>query len=199
MPQNSGPPATKFQLLDSDATFGWASIVLHWITAIIVVALWYFGKSIFNGPPEESDAMRGLHVSLAASAWLIIFARSIWRLRSGHPRAKGQSVRIHRIAKLAHYIMLLVLGLMLLSGPLLVWSGENSISVFGWLSIPSPLSASEALREFAWFIHSNSSMVLLALVLLHIGGALKHLMFHSDDTIARMIWPGRRTAKKGES
>lgn len=199
MPQNSASPATKFQLLDSDATFGWASILLHWITAIIVVALWYFGKSILNGPPEDSDAMRDLHVSLAANAWLIIFARVVWRVRSGHPHVKGQSLRMHRIAKLAHYIMLLVLGLMLFSGPLLIWSGENSIDVFGLLTIPSPLSASESLREVAWFIHSNSSMALLVLVLLHIGGALKHLMFHSDDTIARMIWPGRRTAKEGES
>ncbi len=199
MPQNSGPSASKFQLLDSHTTFGWTSILLHWITTIVVVALWYLGKSILNGPLEESDAMRGLHVSLAASAWLIIFARSIWRLRSGHPHVKGQSVRIHRIAKLAHYLMLLVLGLMLLSGPLLVWSGGHSISVFGLLTIASPLSASESLREFAWFIHSISSMVLLVLVLLHIGGALKHLMFNSDDTIVRMIWPGRRTAKEGES
>jgi len=198
MPQNSGSPVEKIQLLDGDATFGWTSILLHWITSIIIVALWYLGKSILNGPSEDADAMRGLHVSLAASSWLIIFARSIWRLRSGHPHVKGQSLRIHRIAKLAHYTMLLVLGLMLLSGPLLVWSGGHAIDVFGFLSIPSPLSASESLREFAWFIHSNSSMALLILVLLHIGGALKHLMFHSDDTIARMIWPGSRTANEGE-
>lgn len=165
----------------------------------MIVALWFFGKSILNGPSEDSDAMRHLHVSLAASSWLIIFARSIWRVRSGHPRVKGQSLWTHKIAKLAHYMMLLILTLMLLSGPLLVWSSGNAINVFGWMSIPSPVSESDSLREFAWFVHSNSSTALLVLVLLHVGGALKHLMFHSDDTIARMIWPGRCSAKEGES
>ncbi len=196
MHESSGSPTARSKLLDTDVRFGWVSILLHWVTAIVVIVLWYFGKSILNGPPEEADAVRRLHVSIASSAWLLLFARSIWRLRSGHPHVKGQSLRIHRTAKLAHYAMLLVLCLMLFSGPLLVWAGGNSIVVFETVSIPSPLSDSESIRRFAWLVHSTSSITLLVLVLLHIGGALKHLMFHSDDTIARMIWPGKNAVKE---
>ena len=87
--------------------------------------------------------------------------------------------------------MLMLLVAMMLSGPLLVWAGGNHIGVFGLVSIPSPFAASDALRSVAWYLHSKAAMLLLVLVLLHIGGALKHLMFHSDDTIVRMIWPGR--------
>ncbi len=53
------------------------------------------------------------------------------------------------------------------------------------------LGESESIRELARFVHSNTAWLLFGLVLLHIGGALKHLMFHADDTIARMIWPGK--------
>ena len=176
---------------DSHTRYGWTSIALHWITAIAVIALWIVGKSIFVSEPDLVDARRSLHVSIAASAWLVLLLRVVWRFREGHPRVRGQTVRIHRIAKAAHYAMLALLLAMMLSGPLLVWAGGNHIGVFGLVSIPAPFAASDALRSLAWYLHSKAAMLLLVLVLLHIGGALKHLMFHSDDTIVRMIWPGK--------
>jgi len=176
---------------DSSSTYGWTSILLHWITAIVVIALWFIGKSIFSVEPGAVDARRSLHVSVAAAAWLVILLRVVWRFREGHPRVRGQSLRIHRIAKAAHYAMLMALLVMLLSGPLMVWADGGNIDIFGLLSIPGPFGPSEALRSLAWYLHSKAAVVLFVLVLLHIGGALKHLMFHSDDTIVRMIWPGK--------
>jgi len=29
-------------------------------------------------------------------------------------------------------------------------------------------------------------------VLIHLGGTLKHIIFHEDDTIVRMLWPKKR-------
>ena len=179
-------------LYDSDSVYGWISILLHWITSIAIIVLWFIGKGIMNAEADGVDAQRQLHVSIAASAWLIIIIRVFWRFRSGHPHVNGQTMLIHRVAKIAHYAMLIVVLLMLASGPLMIWSGGHSIGIFGWLSIPAPIGASESVRDLAWFIHSNSAFLLMLLVLLHIGGALKHLMFHADDTIARMIWPGNR-------
>jgi cytochrome b561 len=185
------PEQRDAPIRDSDTRYGWTSILLHWITTFAVIALWLIGKSIFSSEPETVDARRALHVSIAASAWLVILFRIAWRFREGHPRVRGQSMRIHRIAKAAHYAMLMLLLAMLLSGPLLVWAGGNGIGIFGLVSIPSPFAASDALRSVAWYLHSKAAMLLFVLVLVHIGGALKHLMFHSDDTIVRMIWPGK--------
>ena len=182
-------------LYDTDSIYGWISILLHWTTSIAIVVLWFVGKGILNAEPDAIDAQRQLHVSIAASAWLVIAFRIYWRFRSGHPHVEGQSIFIHRVAKIAHYAMLIVVSLMLVSGPLMVWAGGHSIGIFAWLSIPAPIGASDSLRELAWFIHSNSALLLILLILLHIGGALKHLMFHTDHTIARMIWPGKRKAE----
>ncbi len=190
MLQEKEQQEAQSNLYDSDTVYGWISILLHWVTAIVIILLWFIGKGILDASTEEANAQRQLHVSIAASAWIVILLRVIWRLRSGHPHIKGQSQFIHQVAKITHYVMLIAILLMLLSGPMMVWSGGHSILIFGWLSIPGPVGESESIRDFAWFIHSNSALLLLWLVLLHIGGALKHLMFHSDDTIARMIWPG---------
>ncbi len=198
MPQKSAKQDASTRLYDSAEIYGWISILLHWTTTIIVIALWFIGQSILDGPADDADEVRRLHVSIAASAWLLIFFRVVWRLRSGHPHVKGQSMLIHRIAKFTHYGMLIFLILMLFSGPLLVWSGGHAIGIFGFLSIAGPTGESEAIRSFAWFLHSNASLLLFLLILLHIGGALKHLMFHTDDTIIRMIWPGRQDKSVAE-
>lgn len=183
---------TQSNLYDSDSVYGWISILLHWVTATVIIVLWFIGKSIMNASPEDVDTQRQLHISIAASAWLIILIRIAWRFRSGHPHIKGQTLFIHRVAKIAHYTTLIAVVLMLVSGPVVVWSGGHPITIFSWVSIAGPFGESDLIREFAWFVHSNSAMLLMWLVLLHVGGALKHLMFHNDDTIARMIWPGKQ-------
>ena len=185
-------------LYDSESIYGWISILLHWVTAIVIIALWLIGKSIMDATQEQADIQRQLHVSIAAAAWIVILTRVVWRFRSGHPRIKGQTLFIHRVARIAHYAMLFAVILMLGSGPVMVWSAGMPINIFSWLSLPGPIGESESIREIAWFIHSNSALLLFWLVLLHIGGALKHLMFHSDDTIARMIWPGKNSRRSGK-
>lgn len=184
-------------LCDSASAYGWISIAIHWLTAALIIVLWFVGKGIGNTPVGEVELQRALHVSIAGSAWLLLAARVIWRVRSGHPHVRGQSLFIHRVAKSAHYAMLALLLFMLLSGPILAWSRGDPIVVFGLVSIPGPFRASESVSNLAWFVHSNAAMLLFWLVILHIGGALKHLMFHKDDTFVRMIWPDR-TAAGGE-
>ncbi len=177
-------------LVDTSASYGWLSIAVHWLTAIAIISLWLLGQSIESAGSAEVDARRALHVSVAASAWLVILFRIGWRFTAGHPKVRGLTQRIHITAKWTHYLMLLLLLLMLLSGPLMVWGGGQAVVIFDSIAIPGPVGESAQLRDLAHAIHSLSARALLVLVLIHIGAAFKHLMFHSDDTIVRMLWPG---------
>jgi cytochrome b561 len=189
MPQHSEP--NRSTLHDTDTGYGWISILLHWVTAVTIIALWFIGKGIMSSSAEAIDARRALHVSIASAAWLVILFRIVWRIRSGHPWIRGQSDTIHRISTVNHYLMIAVSLLMLLSGPFLVWADGRAIDVFGVLTIPGPIGQSAAIRELAWAVHENLANLLGILVLLHFSGAMKHLMFHTDDTIVRMLWPPR--------
>lgn len=164
------------KLYDQADSFGWMSIALHWLSSGLVIALWLLGKSISQQPLDEIDERRTLHIIVGLSAWLLIAARIAWRLYMRHPHVAGQSLRTHRIAMAVHYTMLTVLSLMLLSGPVLALTYAGS----------SPLT------DIARFIHTNGANVLFILVLLHLLGTLKHLMFHNDETIVRMLWPRPR-------
>lgn len=165
----------RSSLYDRPDSFGWISIALHWITTVAIIALWLLGQSIANQGVDEIDARRALHITLGLVAWLPLVGRIGWRIVVAHPHVDGQTALVHRIARLTHYLILAALALMLISGPVMAWA----------------LPERTSLASFALLIHSNAASVLLILVLLHILGALKHLMFHDDETIARIFLPRR--------
>ena len=165
--------ASRNSLYDRADSFGWISIALHWITAIAIIALWFIGQSISSQPMGEIDARRNLHIVIGLACWLPILARIVWRFMVAHPHAIGQSMRIHNVARFIHFTMLVLLAAMLLSGPLMALALPDRTGLFANL----------------YSVHAWSAKILLALVILHILGSLKHLMFHEDETVARMIWP----------
>lgn len=161
---------------DRPQSFGWISIAVHWVTAIVVIVLWFVGDSILAQEPDLMDQRRSLHITIALSFYLLLIFRIYWRLRVGHPHAVGQSVFIHRVARFVHYVLLVAVATMLLTGPAMLLAGY----------IDSP-----ALRDTAFAIHKLTGTIVISLTLLHIAGSLKHLMFHHDETIVRMIKPRR--------
>jgi len=169
-------------LQDQPNSFGWISIALHWITAVIITALWVLGRSIEFQAADAVDTRRSLHVTIGLIVWLLLAARIAWRLRHPHPRAAGQSNRIHSIARLTHYLLLFLLAIMLLSGPLLAWS-------------LSGVSGQSGMAGVFHSAHGTIANLLALLVVIHVGGALKHLMFNDDETIARIFLPRRKDRK----
>jgi cytochrome b561 len=183
---------TDSKLYDSPKSFGWISIALHWLTAIIVFLLWFLGDSIAAQDGEMIDQRRSLHVSVAVSAYLLLVYRIYWRFKIGHPHVSGQGMRIHQFAQAVHYLLLVAIAVMLLSGPIMVLASGGTLSAFGLFSIPLPSAESEALRSAAFAAHAFAGTAVISLTVLHIAGALKHLMFNEDETIVRMLKPKRR-------
>ncbi|NQV68405.1 MAG: cytochrome b/b6 domain-containing protein [Pseudohongiella sp.] len=163
-------------LYDQPDSFGWITIALHWTTSIAIIVLWFVGQSILLQPADEVDARRALHITLGLIAWLPLAGRIVWRLRVGHPQVTGQTRLIHAIARVTHYLMLAALSVMIISGPLMAWALPERTDI----------------AHFALAFHSSAALVLLALISLHILGALKHLMFHEDETIARIFVPRQK-------
>lgn len=73
----------------------------------------------------------------------------------------------------------------------MMWSGGSPISVFGLFNLPASATEIPKISEAASTVHAFCGKALLWLVVVHLMGALKHLMFHSDETIARMLIPKR--------
>jgi cytochrome b561 len=192
MAENKHNSQSAGWLWDQHDSFGWVSIVVHWLTTVLIVALWYLGQTISNQTPADIDARRALHVSLAVSGWLLLLLRIIWRVREGHPHAVGQSDRIHRIARGTHFAILGALLMMVVSGPVALWARANPTRFFDLVPLPVASSYHPLTADLATTTHAAAGILLLVLVLIHIGGALKHLMFNDDETVVRMLWPRSR-------
>jgi cytochrome b561 len=180
------------QTSDTGTGYGWISIALHWVTAIAVLTIWFVGSSI-HADPAESERVLRLHTSLAISAYLVLWARIVWRFVQGHPGPlPGQAGPFYAIGKYTHYVLLVGIGIMLISGPLMVWSRGMVIEVFDWFVIPGPFDANMELFDLLHSIHVWSSRVIIVGTLLHLGGVYKHAAFNQDGTFGKMLVAARK-------
>lgn len=180
---------------DAKNSYGWVSILLHWVSGFIIVVLWYTGDSAQGASYAESQSIRVLHVSIAFTAYLLIFARVIWRTLKGHPHISGQNRFSHLSAKFTHYLIFLTLVVMLVSGPLVVCSAGQEFYLFGIKIFLAPITAIQSWGVAARYIHGVCAHLLGILILLHVGAAFKHMMFNDDDTFIRIFLPSKTKNK----
>jgi cytochrome b561 len=145
----------------------------------------------------EAWALYPWHKSVGVLLFLIIIVRVFISLKNGMPAPVGnQSPWLHTLAKATHWALLGLTLIMPISGMLHSWSSGHGFGVFGFeisSSIPAPgnpeevIARNETLSAIAESTHELAGYLLLALVTLHIAGALKHHLIDKDNTLKRMI------------
>jgi cytochrome b561 len=172
---------------DTRNGYGWVSIALHWLTAVLVLTMWTLGTMSQTDVQDDSAWYAHLHMSIGVSAYLLLWARILWRFAAGHPVPHpGQSATLFPVAKTFHYLFLVAIGVMLISGPLMVWSGGDAIEVFSF-AIPSPLAPSSGLHDLLRRVHGMTASIIILGVMLHILAALKHIVINRDGTFDKIM------------
>ena len=178
------------QIEDTGAGYGWLSIALHWITAFIVLAMLFIGSSISSLLGEERAAMVRLHTSIALSSYVLLWFRIWWRFRRGHPGPTGRQRGIFfTLGKYVHLALLIAIGAMLVSGPLMVWFGGSAIEMFDWFSISSPVASHAGLHGFFFAVHRTAATLIVIGIVMHLAGVYKHAAFNRDGTFTKMMIP----------
>jgi cytochrome b561 len=178
---------------DTRTGYGWISIALHWLTAILILAIWFIGSSIQSDVAAGSTDTLRLHTSIAICAYVLLWARIVWRFKQGHPDATPEQRGVfYQIGKYTHYVSLAAVAAMLISGPLMVWSRGEAIFVFDWFTIPAPYGMNMELYTFLHAIHVWGSRIIIVGTLLHLGGVYKHAAFNQDGTFGKMLVAARK-------
>lgn len=184
-------------LKDTATGYGWISIVLHWVTAAVIVYMLFLGSSVAGLEGDARAQMLLRHTSVGITAYVLLIARIVWRFYYGHPGPTGeQRGWAFTLGKWTHLIMLAAVAVMLVSGPVMYWAYGNDIVVFDWFVIPSPIGPSFALAEFMRSIHGTSALVIFIAVLMHIGGVYKHTAFNQDGTLAKILIADRQSGRR---
>ena len=171
---------------DTKNGYGWLSITLHWLTVAIVLTMFTVG-SMSQAGREVDLRLVNLHTTIGMTAYVLLWGRIAWRFAVGHPGPlPRQGVVFFTIGKYFHFVLLIAIGTMLLSGPLMAWSNGGTIRFFAF-AIPSPVGAFPRAHAFLRAVHGYGASFILAGMILHVVAVFKHTVVNRDGTFDKIM------------
>lgn len=186
------------QWRNSPARYGFISMTLHWLIALVVygmfaLGLWMVTLSYYDGWYHQAPE---LHKSIGVLLMLGLVIRVVWRHISPPPSSLKSYSRITRIsATVAHIALYLLLFGIVISGYLISTADGKPISVFGLFELPATLADAGSQADLAGNIHLWLAWSVVVLSVLHALAALKHHFIDKDATLKRML--GKSSSDSG--
>jgi cytochrome b561 len=166
---------------------------LHWLTLILLVIQYGLAWSA-SDHLSSTDSVVSLHLSFGLVVLVVALARLVWRACRPAPEPPSDLPAWQRVG--AHVVQILLYGL-LVALPVLgwLWAGARgwTVSIFGLVTLPDLAGRGSTIGHVAGDLHALLSNVLLALVGLHVVGALYHAVFRRDGVMQRMLPASRRS------
>ncbi|HEY3916950.1 MAG TPA: cytochrome b [Stellaceae bacterium] len=176
-----------------EPAYGGIAKTLHWLILVLLIAQYTVAWTMPDiGRDTQPETLINLHMSFGITVIIVAFLRVVWRLAYPVPLIRDNvPLWQHRIARLSHALLYLLLFVL----PLLGWLAASfrgwTITVFGLITLPHLAGASPALAGRTGDIHTLVSYLLLGLVGLHVLAALYHHFWLRDRVLSRML-PGNR-------
>ncbi len=176
--------------------YGAAVIALHWLTLLLLVAV-YSCMELRGWAPKGSalrDNMKSLHYLLGLTVLVVVTVRLAvrWAAGAAPPIEPPLPAWQEKVAHLMHVALYAFLFAMPILGWLTLSAGSaKPILLFG-VALPALLAPDEALGKQIKEIHETIATVGYFLVGLHAAAALVHHYLRRDNTLLRML-PRRRS------
>ena len=191
-------------LANTTTRYGTVTKTLHWLTALLILALIPTGI-IANGLPYDTpEALAGkaqlfsIHKTLGVLLFSVAVLRILWALSQPkpkplHPERTGELF----LASTVHWLLYGSLVLVPMTG----WIHHAATEGFAPILLPIGqdlpfVPKSEALAGVTASLHIIFERVLVVALLLHIVGALKHHVIDRDVTLKR-VWFGKAEGGAG--
>ena len=180
MPDHPIPPARYPALTRS----------LHWIVALMILATIPIGNfmTVQGLSRPVQDLMFILHKNGGVVILLLVLLRIVWRLLRPAPPLPAHVPQWQAVAaQWMHRLLYAALIVMAASGYVRVRAGGFPVEMLDALGLPTLVPRSDALAEAAKSVHATAKFLLVALILGHVGAALRHLV--ARDAVFDRIWP----------
>ena len=178
------------------------AVILHWMIALLLIGMLILGK--YMGILEDDDPQKfvlvQLHKSFGVIALLLIIARLIWRTTYKAPAHPAHAPKWEKLAaKSTHIVLYALMLVMPISGWLMVSASPLNIdtilfNAIKWPHVPgADLLQENELDQLFYTIHAYASGVMILIIFMHVGAALKHHIINKDDVLRRMApdWQSR--------
>lgn len=169
---------------------------LHWLRAGVVLGTLAIGVVMVNLPDElqiKFDVLYPNHKQLGLLALLLVAVALIVRVGSRVPRPHAGLAPWERaLSKFVYCTLLLLLVAVPLMGYSMssTFTQSDGVPFFFFGHVPELLPKNDQWFERFQLLHRISAYTLLGLLVLHIGGAIKHRFIDKDaqsDVLRRML------------
>jgi cytochrome b561 len=176
------------------------AIIAHWLIAVLMIGNLLLGLLAEKLPDENIRFAIDTHKSIGISVLGLVLLRILWRL--GHkppPFSAGMALWERAAAHAAHFGLYVFMLWMPLTGWMhdSAWKAAPEIPMrlfnlfefprIGWI-MSLPDDRKEWLHGLFGEMHEIGGYLLIALILLHLAGALKHQFIDREPEFRRM-WP----------
>lgn len=184
-------------LSNTSQTYGGVAKTLHWLTAALILTAFPLGVVANNWGYDTSDQLAtkavlfSLHKTVGVAVFFVALARIGWALSQPRPTPMHPDRRLETLlAETVHW----VLYVSLVAVPLTGWVHHAATTGFApiWWPFGQTLPfvpQTPAVESGAAALHWLFTKVLLASLILHIAGAIKHQVVDRDGVLRRML-PG---------
>ncbi len=193
----------------NDSKYTKTAIMLHWLIALGIVAMFGLGWYMSELPKEGPKAMTydlfdlgiytwqlseevsprtfyfNLHKSIGVTLLALIVFRVYWRLTHPPPALlASMQAWEKKLATLGHKALYVLMLAVPVSGLIMATYSKYGVKWFGVPLIPG--LDDKAMRENFVEVHEIAGIILLVIIIVHSLAALKHKFIDKDGTLKRM-------------
>lgn len=189
------------QLNNSQDRYGILSIALHWLVAVLFLAMLAIGIVMTRLPLADplTFPLYQTHKSIGATLFFLMAIRLVWRLVDGVPDLPAGLTPLERFAaRVTHAGLYAILLIMPLTGWVVVSASPFGIATLLYGVVPLPhigfIEASPdkaTIENVASWVHTVLAALGAGLLVPHVAAALWHHFICRDDVLMRMLGRGR--------
>jgi cytochrome b561 len=169
--------------------YGIVAIFLHWIIAILILGQIFLGWYMTDLEISPTKfRLYGWHKEWGVIILFLVCLRILWRTVNVSP-SLNELPAVERItARIAHFILYFLMVTVPLTGWLMSSAKGFPVSFFGIFVLPDIISPDKNMGNIYNQIHVWLAYTLLAVICLHVVGALKHHFIDKDNILRRIFF-----------
>jgi cytochrome b561 len=165
--------------------------VLHWLMAIMVLAMLFIGVSMVSTLKPRFLTLISFHKPLGIAILALAVLRLGVRWGLGAPPLPDDLPRVQALAaKLSHVVLYALLIVMPLVGWGMLSAGGSPVVLYGSVHLPEILPHDDQLHAILRMTHTVLAYMFFATILLHVAAALFHALIRRDGVFRAMAGIG---------
>ncbi|ATE61126.1 cytochrome b [Thauera sinica] len=172
-----------------DNRYDRTAISLHWLVALGIIGTFSLGVYMHDLPLSPTKLqLYSWHKWAGVTLFLLAIVRLAWRIAHPAPPLPAAMPALQRAAaQAAHWVLYALMLMIPISGWLMSSAKGFQTVWFGVLPLPDLVAKDAELGDLLLGVHKALNFTLLAVVVAHVGAALKHHFIDRDDVLTRML------------